>query len=280
MSLTLSHQLTIWLKSKINTDFDENTVFQLKLSAANQAGATDVILGLDLIWFVVIHFDDSDNVKLSHVKELLQEPNLLIRFKQTLEDPKVKRLLAEFLLFNFNYLDALKSFIDFTKLNLPIDFISHALFIRRGNGADTVAINAERLKIVEAVLKSSFVLPANSLINTEGAVLRKVLLLDGVDNKFNVAQQLINAGYKLFNNNLSGNADVALALIDARARPECMAMILAHKDQFARIMIQIDDGQQNLADYYHWVKEDRETVKFLEELGVKRSAPKSSGPGL
>lgn len=276
MSIIFQEPYNSWLKSKIGENFDENTKFVLKVAATTSTGVIDVNVTLDLTWFVLIEIKDTDEMKLQVAELLLQEPKLLEQFKSTLDNIQVKRLIAEFLLYNFSYLDKLKKYIDFTKLNLPIDFVSHALLLKRGDGVDSDQISLERIKIVYLVLDTGFSLALSLAANLELPVLHKVLSMGDVAGKFSLAKRLLALGFKLFiANNPRANTEVAVFLIEARDQADCKAIIKDNKDQFLKIIVQVpgNSTNSNLADYYYWVKEDMDAVRFIKNvLGIQLSS--------
>jgi len=271
MALNIPEPYSSWLKSKLNVNVDENTRFTLTVTATTKDGPQDLKVEFDVAWFTLLYVNDAEILKLPAVLALLNNPEVLTKFKVTLENPAVKRLIAEFLLFHEPYLNVLKDFIDFTKLNVPINFISHALFIRRSEGEDTPEISRERLKIVSEVLDTGFVLPPESPAHTEGAVVRKIVIMQGVENKLKVAHHLLKAGFPLFSNNVVNDTEVALILIESRADPDCLQILKEHKQEIQNVQIQAEgsEEQSSVANYYYWVKEDIAAVQFLkDELGI------------
>ncbi len=270
-----------WLKQKVGENIDENAKYVMKISATTEQGEVPVEVQLDLVWFVLIQTEDTDEMKLQVALALLQQPAMLARFKATLDVKPLKRMLAEFLIYNIYFLEGLRSFVDFNKLNIPLDFVSHALFIKRGEGNDTKEISALRIKTVNIVLDNGFVLPANYPVKSEGVALRKVLLMDGIDERFLVARRLLDVGFKLFNDNQLNNAELAVLLINDRANPDCMFIINKFKDQFKTVTLHVaglnsKDSMGNLADYFYWVKEDLDATRFVKEtLGVDVSPAES-----
>ena len=268
MEILLQEPNNTWLHSKISGVISDANLYKVKLGVNNKLGPKEVEVDLDLIWFVVIYIDEPGDIKLQTVLELLKNTVLLQQFKNTLDNPAVKRIIAEFLLFNFTYLDALKKYIDFTKLNVPIDFISHALFIKRSDNKILTEDNKISLKIVSIVLDTGFVLPANSPFAAQGSVLNKVLLMDDAPEKYKIAIRLLGVGFKLFNPTPGTNTEVAVELIDHRSDPQCNQIIQQYINNFKSLTIPVAGGtgdKSNLVDYYYWVKEDMDTVNYLKE---------------
>jgi hypothetical protein len=271
MAIMLQEPYLSWLKTKVGANVDDNTRFTLTVSAATATGQEDVKVEFDLVWFILIYVNDIEQMKLQVVQLLLNDPKCLAKFQATLDNQSVKRLIAEYLLFNFTILDSLKAYIDFNKLNVPINFISHALFIKRSENIDTQEINIDRLKIVNAVLDTGFILPPNSPAHVEGAVIRKVLSMSEVQNKFKTANRLLHVGFSMFSDNILNNTEVAIILLDGRRDPDCLAIIKENAEQLKNVKVQAEgtDEKTNIADYYYWVKEDMDTVRFLkEELAI------------
>lgn len=267
MTINLQAPYNSWLKQHAGSDVTEASVFSVKLGSKTKDGLKDVVVDLDLIWFVLIYVDDTIDMKLQVVKELLKDPILLAKFKATLDKQEVKRIISEFLLFNYACLDALKQYIDFAKLNVPVDFITHALFITRSEGKDSPAISKDRLKIVNTVLDCGFLAPANN----DGSVLRKVLLMEDVPEKFIEAKRLLAAGFKLFSKNLQNNSEVAITLLNNRGYDDCKEIIEQHALEFKNVTMHVPGSGEdsNLADYYYWVKEDMDTVHYIKTvLGI------------
>ena len=265
-----------WLNEKVGNSFDENTKFVMKIAATTANGVEEINVALDPIWFILIHVEDTEAMKLQVVQVLIRDPNFATQFQATLDNPQVKRLIAEFLLYNFTYLDGLKEYVDFNKLDAPIDFVSHALLLKRGSGVDSDQISLDRLRIVSLVIDNGFNLSEANPLNTELPVLNKVLSMNLVEGKFEIAQKLLNLGFKLFvNNNPRANMEVAISLINLREQPQCQQWISSYIEQFRTIKVQIPGSNDagNLADFYYWVKEDMEAVHFIREtLGIQLSS--------
>lgn len=268
MDITLQEPYNTWLRSKVSGAINDSTSYKIKLGVNSKEGPKEIELDLDLIWFIVLYVDESGDIKLQTVLELFKNPQLLNRFKITQDNPAVKRVIAEFLLFNFVYLSALKRYIDFTKINVPIDFISHALFIKFSNIQESLDDNLLRLKIVNLVLDSGFVLTPNAPFASQGAVLSKVILMEDVPDKYSVALRLLAVGFKLFNPAPGTNTEVAIELIDHRSDPKCKQIIDQNLDTFKTVNLPVagaNGDKSNLVDYYYWVKEDMDTVQYLKQ---------------
>ena len=111
-----------WLKQKVGENITENSAYVMRITATTEQGPVPVEVQLDLVWFVLIQVEDTDEMKLQVALALLQQPALLARFKAIQDVQNLKRMLAEFLIYNPYFLEGLCNFIDFNKLNVPIDF--------------------------------------------------------------------------------------------------------------------------------------------------------------
>jgi hypothetical protein len=268
MAINLPDTYNAWLKTHINVAVDENTKFTMTIGSMTPDGAKDIQIDVDLVWFIILYVEDKAENKLPVIAELLKNPILLQRFKNTLDYVPVKRVLSEFLIFNYDYLDALKGYIDFTKLNMPLDFITYALFIKRGEGVDTVSVAMERLKTVNAVLDTGFKINPAKQDATQATVVAKVLLMEDVDSKFDVALRLAQAGFRIFGANPINDAACAVRLIDARQTPSAKALIDMSKDQFKAIKLRVAGSNSemgNLADFYYWVREDMDAMHYVKD---------------
>lgn len=267
MAIILQEPHQSWLKNHVGPDCNESTKYKIKIGGTAQDNSADVEIDIDLIWFILLYVEDNPAVKLEVVLELLKNPVLLQNFKNTLSIPAAKRVIAEFLLFNFPILDSLKLYIDFNLLDVPLDIISHALFIKRGSGIEDNLIMADRLRCVNAILASGYKFPAAAPKSSQGAVLAKVLLMEDLQTRFTIARKLIDAGYVLFNSSADGNGYVAIALIDNRNDPEVAQIIKQNLPQFKNIKVRVADAENsNLADYYYWVKEDMDALRYVKEM--------------
>lgn len=272
--MNITEPYITWLKQKVGENVTDNVKYVMRITATTEQGEVPVDIELDLVWYILIQVEDTDEMKLQVALALLQDPMLLQKFKATLDVKPLKRMLAEFLLYRVYFLEGLINFIDVNKLNLPIDFLSHSLFIKRSEGNDTQEISILRAKIANIVLDNGFVLPVNYPVKSEGVALRKVLLMDGVPERFLLARRLLAVGFKLFNENTINNAEMAVLLINDRADPDCMAIISAHQAQFQQVRLHVagvnsPQSLGNLADYYFWVKEDMDATRFVKEtLGI------------
>jgi len=271
--MILNEPYNSWLKQNVGGNADENSRFVFKIAAKNNDGVTDVDFSFDLVWFILIHVEAGELIKLQVAQELLKNPKFKDAFNVTLNNQLAKRLLEEFLLFNYIYLDGLKAYIDFSKLDVPIDFISHCLFVKRSLEIETKEISEERLKIVNTVLNTGFRLTAQFATKDEGAVIRKVLAMNGISNRFKVVKRLLAAGFKLFSPNTGSNAEISVELLSSRDNPECLELIKAYAPNFKDVKLNVaGNSDGNLADYFYWVKEDMVTVEFVKsELGVQLS---------
>ncbi len=275
MSISLKEPLKSWLAKHVSANTDETTMFSIKLGARTEDGSSLVEIKIDLVWFLLLYVDEDDKIKLDVILELLQNKELALRFAATQDNPAAKRPIEEFLIFNFAYLNALKTFLNFNKLNLPIDFISHALFIKRSEVVDTREVNLIRLNTVSTVLETGFKLAKQPGYRANAAVLHKVLMMEDIDSIFAIAKSLLAAGYTLFNNSSVANSEVAIVLLNARENPDALFIIKQNASIFKTIMLHVagaNGDTSNLADYYYWVKEDMDTVHFIQKtLGIELS---------
>jgi hypothetical protein len=253
--------------------------FNITVSAATTEGPKDVQVEVDLIWFILLYVEDKTENKFSVILELLKNPTLLQNFRNTIKNAAVKRVLSEYLLFNYKHLNVLKNYIDFAALNVPLDFISYALLIKRNEGLDTPEISMDRINIVNAVLDTGFKIDPTKIDINQLSVIPKVLLMEDVAGKFELAQRLVMAGYKIFGSNPINDAACAVRLIDARnTSPVTQTLIKNNIDQIKSIKIRVAGGNSevgNLADYYYWVREDMDAVHYLkDELKIELTPSK------
>lgn len=268
----MEQDIANWLRAKLKIEPELDKRYVLTFGANTSNGDEDVTLDLDLVWFALIHADDTKAKKLQIALSLLQEQSCLQQFNATLNQPNaaLKRLLAEFLLYNVEFIDGLKKHIDFTKLNAPIDFVSLALFINHAPTRDKNSLDAERLYVVSILLDTGFKLDRTST-HPEGAAIRSVLLMETQPQRFAIAKRLLDAGFSVFNKDKVHNAEIAVLLINNRNNLDCKSMLKSVKTQLKNILVPVHGSKQivNLADYYYWVKEDMPVVKFIKtELGI------------
>lgn len=269
--MNLNEPYNTWLAKHIGTMIDPNLRYVLRIGTTTSKGETTLDLGLDLTWFILIQVDDDSKQKLDVVLEILKDPIFLEQFKATLRIPETKRFFEEFLLYNYYFLDGLKTFIDFSVLNVPIDFISHALFIKYSEQADTAEISAKRISIVKLVLNSGFVLSGDYPINSVGFAVKKVLLMDSVSDRFQIAKRMLGIGFQLFSNTPASNSELAVQLINNRSDAACLEIIKNNAAAFKEMKLSVagSKGGSNLADYFYWVKEDMPAVNFIRKtLGI------------
>jgi hypothetical protein len=266
-NMNLSEPYNTWLTKHIGAMIDPNLRYVLRVSAATSQGETTLDLGLDLSWFILIQVEDEDAKKLEIVLELLKNPEFTEQFKATLRIPQTKRFFEEFLLYNYYFLDGLKSYIDFTILNVPIDFISQALFIKLSDQPDTEGVDDDRIKIVKLVLDTGFVLTGDYPINSVGFAVRKVLMMQKVPERFQLARRMLGVGFQLFTNTPASNSELAVELINNRADADCLEIIKNNAAAFKEINLSVagSSSGSNLADYFYWVKEDMLAVNFIRE---------------
>lgn len=265
--MNLAEPYNTWLTKHIGALIDPNLRYVLRVGAATSKGEATLDIGLDLAWFILIQVDDEDKQKLDVVLEILKNPTFVEQFQATLRIPETKRFFEEFLLYNYYFLDGLKAYIDFSILNVPIDFISQALFIKRSEQSDTPEIAAERINIVKLVLDSGFVLSGDYPVNSVGFAIRKVLLMDSVSDRFQIAKRMLDIGFQLFTNNPVSNSELAVELISNRADAACLGIIKNNVAAFKEIKLSVagSSNSSNLADYFYWVKEDMPAVDFIRE---------------
>ncbi len=266
--MNLDEPYNAWLIKHIGQMIDPNLRYVLRVSASTSKGETTLDLGLDLSWFILIQVQDEDEKKLEIVLEILKKPEFLEQFKATMRIPETKRFFEEFLLYNIYFLDGLKSYIDFEVLNVPIDFISHSLFIKRSDKPDTPDVNADRIKIVKIILDAGFVLNGDYPVNSKGYAVRKVLQMDSVPDRFIVAKRMLEIGFKLFTDNPASNSELAVQLINNRDDAMCLVIIKSHTAELKKIEFHVagSSAESNLADYFYWVKEDMSAVRFIREI--------------
>lgn len=254
-----------WLLKNVGENLDAGTRFVVKVEAMTSQGMMPLSVDFDLTWFILLHSKDDEKVILDVALELLKDPGFLQQFQTTLSIQGAKRLIAEFLLFKPLILAGLKKYIDFTLLNVPIDFISHALFIKRNNAvADTPEIVQERIDLVNMVLDTGFSLTGDVPPKSIGVALHKVLTMPLGEQKFNLAVRLASVGFHLFSDNAANNNEIATLLINNRTHNDCMHLIKSNIDAFKGLIFKVAESNGNIADYYYWVKEDIRAVEFIK----------------
>jgi hypothetical protein len=264
--MEIKEPFNTWIKQHVGESVDANTRFVLQISAATSQGVIPVSAEFDMVWFIILNIKDDDKVRLDVCLELLNQKEFLEPFKATMNNQNIKRLLAEFLMFNMIFLQGLKKFIDFNILDVPVDFISHTLFMRRSHEPDTVEMANMRIDIIKTVLDSGFVLSPEQQVKSAALTIDKLLQLP-VNDKFEMLKRLTSVGFKVFSNNDLVDSEVARALLDNRNNNICLDLINANVQNIAKIRIKIPGAKSlgNIADYYYWVKEDMQTVDFIRK---------------
>lgn len=265
--MILDEPYNSWLIKNVGENLDDQTRFLIKVKAATSKGVVAVDASFDLTWFLLLHSNDAAQIKLDVALALLEKKGYKEQFNITLKSHAVKRLIAEFLLFNPVILLGLKDYIDFTLLNLPLDFITHALLIKlNADPIDSSDMTKQRLAIVNAVLDTGFSLPKDISPNSEGVALNKILSMDIGDEKFTLCKRLLAVGYHLFGDNSVNNNEIACTLINNREKNDCFEIITLNKDGFKNLVFNIaGTSGSNIADYYYWVKEDIHAVEFIRK---------------
>lgn len=264
--MILQEPYNSWLIKNIGENLDAGTRFVIKVNAVTSEGVLPVSIDLDLTWFVLLHSKDDDKINLDVALELLKEPAYLEQFQATLKIQNAKRLLAEYLLFKPLILIGLRKYIDFTLLNVPIDFISHTLFIKMSSEIDTLAVQKERLNIINLILDTGFELKGEIPASSYGVAAHKILMMDVGNEKYRLVRRLLGVGFHLFSDNVSNNREVAVTLIDSRAEQDCVEILKNCIPQCKELEFKVAGNQGNLADYYYWVKEDMKAVEFIRSV--------------
>lgn len=261
--MILSEPYNSWLVKNVGDNLATDMRFVVKVQATTDQGVVPVSIDCDITWFILLYSKDDIRIKLDMALELLKNAELLKQFQATLRIPNAKRMLAEFLLFNPFVLVGLRAYIDFTLLNVPIDFISHALFIKRTD-LDNAQIDKERLQIVSAVLDTGFRLSGDIPAKSFGVAARKLLLMNVGDEKFTLVKRLLAAGFVLFSDVAETNNEIATILINSRSNKDCMDIITSNAARFQTLVFHIAGSNNgNLADYYYWVAENMSAVDFI-----------------
>lgn len=264
--MILEEPYNAWLIKNIGENIKETTRYVVKVDAVVAEGNMPVSVDLDLCWFILLHSTDNSKMKIEVISKLLDKPQFLAEFKKTFQIQAAKRLLAEYLLFNEEVLFALNKYMDFTALDVPLDFITHALLIKRSKDKDTVDIDIDRIKIVKTVLATDFKLAADSQSRIKSAACHKILTLTVSDERFVLTKRLLSLGYNLFSGVPGLDAEVATVLIDNRNNKDCADMINSHLERLKTLAISVAGSKgNNLADYYYWVREDMPTVEFIRK---------------
>lgn len=264
--MILEESYNTWLIKNIGENIKETTRYVIKIDAVTAEGNVPVSVDLDICWFILLHSTDNNKMKIEVISKLLDKAPFLNEFKKTFFIQSAKRLLAEYLLFNEEVLFALSKYIDFTSLDVPIDFISHALLIKRSKDKDTVDVDIDRFKIVKTVLANDFKLAPDSPARTKSAACHKILTLIVSEERFIVTKRLLSLGYNLFSGIPALDAEVATLLIDNRNNKDCAEMINSHLDRLKTLTISVAGSKgNNLADYYYWVREDMPSVEFIRK---------------
>lgn len=261
-----------WLKKRVG-DINPDILYEIKVVSKDD-DANSAVLQLDLVWYILLQVEDVLQTKLDVALAVLQDDVYMEQFKATQRLPAAKRILTEFLLYNYIFLAGLKQYIDFKILNQPVDFISHALLIIFGPEADSPATQQKRVMIVQLVLDSGFSLDTPEAVDRaagSGAI-RKILLMNSIPGRYILIRRLLAVGFTLFGADPLSNSEIAVILVNDRSNPDCLEIIKQNCVQFAKIKIPVvgdAKNNSNLADYYYWVKEDMASVGFVREvLGI------------
>lgn len=261
--MILQEPYNSWLVKNVGDNIDAGTRFVIKVEAMTASGPMPLSVDLDLTWFVLLHSKDEQPVVLDVALELLKDAAYVEQFKATLQIPAAKRLIAEFLLIKPLLLAGLKKYIDFSLLNVPIDFVSHALFIKLGTGFDTLEIQQDRLNIVNMVLDTGFTLMSDVPPKSVGVAIHKVLMMDLGVERFALAARMQSVGFHLFSDNDTNNNELAVMLINNRTNTDCQALLAPNIDRLKTLSFKVAGNNGNIADFYYWVKEDMSAVEFI-----------------
>lgn len=261
--MILQEPYNSWLIKNVGDNIDAGTRFVIKVEAMTATGPMPLSVDLDLVWFVLLHSKDEEPIVLDVALELLKDPAYVEQFKATLKIQAAKRLIAEFLLAKPLLLAGLKQYIDFSLLNVPIDFVSHALFIKRGTGPDTLEIQQERLNIVNMVLDTGFTLTSDVPPKSVGVAIHKVLMMDLGEERFTLAARMQAIGFHLFSDNDVNNNEIAELLINNRTNSDCQSLLKANIERLKVLIFKVAGNNGNIADFYYWVKEDMSAVEFI-----------------
>lgn len=262
--MILNEPYNSWLIKNVGDSLATDMRFVVKVQATTDQGIVTVTIDCDITWFILLYSKDDIKIKLDVALELLKNDELCNQFKATLQIHNAKRMLAEFLLFNPFFLIGLRSYIDFTLLNVPIDFVSHTLFIKHNAEVDNAQIDLQRLQIINAVLDTGFKLAGEVPPKSFGVAVRKLLLMNVGEEKFHIAKRLLEAGFMLFSDVAESNNEIAIILINNRNNSDCLDMIISNAVYFKTLIFPIAGGNGgNLADYYYWVAENIQAMDFV-----------------
>lgn len=262
-----------WLKDKVG-EINPSTRYEVQVSTKDASG---VKIEIDLVWYILLHIKEKDQIRLDVALALLQDKGYQQQFKNTQNSENCKAIIAEFLILNYLFIVGLKGYIDFNVLNVPVDFISHALLINFSDELDIPAVQQMRFMIAELALDSGFTLNSQKgdTEQTSPETILKVLSMENINQRFNLLQRLLTVGFPLFGADPLSNNHVAVLLIDNRNNPICLKIIKQYSGQFAELKFHVagDKKDSNLADYYYWAKEDMASLSFIRDaLGLDISS--------
>lgn len=264
MELTKNQQN--WIKKNISDDISPHTRYQFDITLQLEEGDVVNNINFDLVWYILIQFEGDDSLRLAIAQRILQDKAYLQAFKDCTQQSEAKRVVEEFLIFNQQFLIGLKKFIDFTVLDEPVNFITHALFVKYREEADSNDINIKRAANVRAVLSTGYKLPNDSKVREDNAEFRKILTMAPFTDQFQLLHALLDANFSLFGGDLVSNREVAVAIIKARQHPGADKIIRDYSEHFQSLEVQVPgtDAAGNLADYFYWVQEDMQVVEYLK----------------
>lgn len=270
MELTKNQQN--WIKKNVGGDISPHTRYQFDITLKLEEGDVVNTINFDLVWYILIQFEGDDSLRLAIAQRVLQDDDYLKAFKKCTQQAEAKRVVEEFLIFNEQFLIGLKKFIDFTVLDEPVNFITHALFVKYGEESDSKSIDVKRASNVRAVLSTGFKLPADSPVRSDNAEFRKILAMAHFTDQFKILHALLVAGFSLFGSDAESNREVAVAIIKARQHTDAEKILHDYASELKALEVQVPgtDAPGNLADYYYWVQEDMQVVEYLKTaLGMQ-----------
>lgn len=264
MELTKNQQN--WVSKNVGVELSPHTRYQFDITLKLEEGDMVNNINFDLVWYILIQFEGDDSLRLAIAQRVLQDAEYLQAFKTCTEQLEAKRVVEEFLIFNEQFLNGLKQYIDFSVLNDPINFITHALFIKYGDEADSKEIDVKRAANVRAVLSTGFKLPMDAPVRADNAEFRKILTMAPFSDQYKLLRGLLAAEFSLFGSDLVSNREVAVALIKERQHSDVEKILKDYREQLLALEVQIPgtDKPGNLADYFYWVQEDMHVVEYLK----------------
>lgn len=255
-----------WIKKNVGSDISPHTRYQFDITLKLEEGDVVNNINFDLVWYILIQFEGDDSLRLAIAQRILKDNDYLQAFKACTQLPEAKRVVEEFLIFNQQFLIGLKSFIDFTVLDEPVNFITHTLFVKYGEEADSKDIDTQRAANVRAVLSTGYKLPNDAPVREDNAEFRKLLTMQPFTDQFKLLHALLDANFSLFGSDLESNREVAVAIIKARQHPDADKIVRDYSEKFQSLEVQVPgtDAPGNLADYFYWVQEDMQVVDYLK----------------